>query len=104
MNQVTESPERPWEFNSERLRIFMGICGDDQESSFMNATLQSTDNDPNLEFSISTHVEIPAFVRSEESLAGWLGSIFGDVIHEHPELHFEIQIGPEGDGEEDDDA
>ncbi len=66
----------------------------------MNATLQETANDPNLEFSIATFVEIPAFVRSEDSLAGWLGMIFDDFLHEHPEVHFEIQLGPAGSGEE----
>lgn len=100
---ATENSERPWAFNSERFQIHMGICGDDQESSFMNATLQRTDNDPDLEFSISTHVEIPAFIRSEEALAGWLGMIFGDFLYERPEVHIEIQLGPAGDGEKDDD-
>jgi len=101
MDQVTEAPERPWPYNSERLRIFMGICGDAQESSFMNATLQSTANDPNLEFSIATYVEIPANITTETQLADFLGGIFGEVAYQNPRLHFEIQIGPEGDGEED---
>lgn len=89
-----------WEHNSERLKMYLGIPGDEQESDFMNATLQETANDPNLEFSIATHVEIPALIRSERSLAGWLGMIFEDFIHEHPEVHIEIQIGPAGNGEE----
>lgn len=90
---------RPWRGNSERLQIHMGICGDEQESSFMNATLQRTGNDPALEFSIATHVEIPALVRSEESLAGWLGLIFDDFVHEHPEVRIEIQLGSTGDSQ-----
>lgn len=101
MEQATESPERPWHGNTERLKMFLGIPGNDQESSFTNATLQSTANDPNLEFSIAVHVEIPALVRSEESLAGWLNLIFEDFVYQHPEVHVEIQIGPEGSGEED---
>jgi hypothetical protein len=91
----------PWAFNSERLHITGGIPGDAQEGSFMNATLQSTANDPNLEFSVAVHVEIPLQITSEERLMEYLGGIFGDVVHQHPELHVEIQLGPEGDGEED---
>lgn len=101
MNQATESPEHPWAFNSPRFKIFMGIPGDDQESSFMNATLQQSSGEPTLEFSIATHLDVPKYVRSEDSLANWLNMVFGDFVHEHPEVEIEIQIGPEGSGEED---
>lgn len=97
-----ETAEREWAFNSERLKITMGICGDAQEGSFMNATLQSTQNAPNLEFSVACHVEIPAHIKTEDALAHYLGGIFGDVIDRHPGLHFEIQLGPADRGEEDD--
>lgn len=88
----------PWAFNSERLRIFSGITGDAQEGGFMNATLQGTMNEPNLEFSVATHVEVPAQIVTEERLMEYLGGIFGAVVHQHPELHIEIQLGPAGDG------
>ena len=93
--------ERPWAFNSERLKITLGVPGDDQESSFMNATLQWTANDPELAFSIAVNVGVPADVVNEEQLATYLGGIFGDVVHEHPEVHVEIQLGPMEDEEED---
>lgn len=88
----------PWASNSERLKIFGGIDGDAQESDFMNATLQSTANDPNLEFSIAVHVEIPAAIETQEQLMNFLGGIFGDVVYQHDGLHVEIQLGPAGDG------
>lgn len=90
----------PWAFNSERLRIHGGICGDAQEGSFMNATLQSTGNEPNLEFSIAVHVEVPAEIVTEELLMDYLGGLFGQVVHAHRELHIEIQLGPEERGDD----
>lgn len=97
---AVESGERGWHFNDGRLQITLGVPGDAQESSFMNATLQSTENEPNLEFSIAVHVEVPAAIKDEEALADYLGSIFGQIRHDHPELHVEIQLGPEGRGDE----
>lgn len=94
--------ERAWPYNSERLHIVMGISGDAQESGFMNATLQGTGNDPNLEFSVAVHVEIPSVIVTEDVLAAYLGAKFGDLL-DRPEgqgLHVEIQLGPAGDGEE----
>lgn len=85
--------ERPWAFNNERLKITLGISGADQESSFMNATLQDTANDPNLDFSIATHVEVPADITTEDDLAQYLGGIFGDIIDKHAGVHIEIQLG-----------
>jgi len=84
--------ERPWAFNSEKLKITLGVPGDAQESSFMNATLQWTANDPELAFSIAVHLEVPADVVNEDRLATYLGNIFGDIVHTHPEVHVEIQI------------
>jgi hypothetical protein len=88
----------PWAYNSERLKIFGGITGDAQEGSFMNATLQSTGNDPNLEFSVAVHVEIPAAIETQEQLMNFLGGIFGEVIYQQDGLHVEIQLGPAEDG------
>lgn len=99
--------ERPWPFNSKALQITMGICGDAQESSFGNATLQSTQGpykadlgQKYLEFSIAVHVDVPKTVQGEDELARYLGGIFGDIVHRHPGLSVEIQIGPPGDGED----
>lgn len=100
MGEVAQG-ERGWAFNSGRLQITLGIPGADQEGGFMNATLQSTGNKPELDFSIAIHVEVPSHVVTEEELADYLGGMFQQVVHEHPELHVEMQIGPYGDGEED---
>lgn len=97
---AVEKGERGWHFNDGRLQITLGVPGNDQEGSFMNATLQSTENEPNLEFSVAVHVEVPGEIQDEEALAEYLGGIFGQIRHDHPELHIEIQLGPEGDGEE----
>ena len=86
--------ERGWHFNDSRLMLTLGVLGRDQEGSFMNATLQSTENEPSLAFSIAVHVEVPDEVTTEEGLAEYLGGIFGQIRHDHPELHVEIQIGP----------
>lgn len=91
------SDEWEWPFNSQRLKITGGICGDAQEGEFMNATLQGTGKD-DLEFSVAVHVEIPDEIDTEQKLADYLGRIFGDVVHQRPELHVEIQLGPYGDG------
>lgn len=93
------------------VEIETGICGNDQESSFMNSTLQQHGE---LEFSVGTTVVVPESVKTEEDLRLYLLDVLGDaVIHTrwvlHNRLRFEVQIGPAGDGEtdneeEDDDA
>ena len=100
---LQENIERDWAFNSERLKITLGVCGDAQEGSFTNATLQRTANDNDLEFSIAVHIEVPAKVNTQDELADYLGGIFGGVVHGWPQLHVEIQLGPCGDGEGEDD-
>jgi hypothetical protein len=83
---------------SKRLVITTGICGADQESSFMNATLQSAgkgeDGKFALDFSIATHVDVPADINTEEDLRDYLHHLFSDA---HETVSFEIQIGPFGD-------
>jgi len=97
---MTELKERLWPFNSERLQITLGIPGDHQEGSFMNATLQGTGNH-DLEFSVAVHVEIPERIKTQEQLADYLGhEIFGQVVHDNPALHVEIQLGPYGRGDD----
>jgi hypothetical protein len=94
-----KTTERRWAHNSERLTITLGVPGDAQQSDFMNATLQTTGNDPNLEFSVAVHVEIPSHIVKEDQLAEYLGAIFAQVTNLQPALHVDIQLGPEGDGE-----
>ena len=67
----------------------------------MNATLQSTDNDPNLDFSISVHVEVPAHITTEEVLFDYLHGLFSQVVQVFPALHVNIKLGPFGRGEDD---
>lgn len=84
------------------LSIETGICGDEQESSFMNATLQSHEG---LEFSIATHIDVPPDIKTEEDLARHLDWVCRDVLERLCGISFEVQIGPAGSGpdEEDDD-
>lgn len=67
----------------------------------MNATLQSTGMDPDMEFSIAVHVEVPAGVVTEGELFEFLHDLFGEVVRQFPLLHVEIKLGPAGSGEED---
>jgi hypothetical protein len=80
--------------SSERLDIEDGWTGNEQQASFANATLQSTGNDPNMEFSVAVHVEIPASIKSQDQLFGYLHGLFGQVVQVFPSLHVEIKLGP----------
>ena len=88
------------------LTITSGVSGDDQESSFMNATLQHA-GDLGLEFSIAVHVNVPADVKDELDLHYYLRDLFAEAIHHtnsiygRDTLSVEIQLGPAGDGEDD---
>jgi hypothetical protein len=80
------------------LTIETGICGNDQESSFMNATLQAHGD---LEFSIATYVvSIPPDIQTEKQLRAYLEYVFGGLFMDRrlgePGVRFEIQIGPAG--------
>jgi hypothetical protein len=98
---------------SEHLWITTGVPGDDQESSFMNATLQSTsgpgkgDLGDDLEFSIAVHVGVPGDVDTEEKLRRYLHDVFQTAIEVTEEkfgvatLNVVIEIGPAGSGEDD---
>lgn len=85
---------------SERLEIESGWTGDEQETSFTNATLQSTGMDPDMEFSVAVHVECPAGVVTEGELFEYLHGLFSEVVHQFPRLHVEIKLGPAGAGED----
>ena len=89
---------------SEHLWITTGVPGDDQESSFMNATLQSTSG---LEFSVAVHIGVPGDMDTEEKLRRYLHDVFQTAIEVTEKkfgvatLNVEIQIGPTGSGEDD---
>ena len=70
--------------SSERLDIEDGWSGNQQEAEFMNATLQSTATDPDMEFSVAVHVEIPARIDSEAKLFGYLYGVFDQVTQKFP--------------------
>lgn len=76
-----------------------GICAGAQESSFMNATLQSAG--PRVAFSIATFVAVPADVIAggEVAVAGYLNTLLARLATQEPALSFEVQVGPEDDSE-----
>lgn len=77
------------------LHIVTGVNGDDQMGSFQNATLQSTP-DYKLDYSISTHVDIPPDIarRGEEAVANHLAFVLGDRLGDG--VRFRVQVGPFG--------
>lgn len=78
---------------SDRLQIETGIPGDDQESAFMNGTLQML-TEHNLAFTVQTFVEAPAQVSDEQQLRAYLVELFRRVAAAEPALSFDIQTGP----------
>lgn len=79
------------------IEVERDICGDDQESSFMNATLQS--GPPGFEFSIAMVVDVPLIgVYDQDTLDTYLRDVF-HTIAGNPRVHICIQMGKEGDGE-----
>lgn len=77
----------------EWLWIEDGISAGDQESSFMNATLQDV-ADYDLSFSVATHIGIPADVTDEERLRNYLAMILQRVTDLGLGIAFEVQLGP----------
>ena len=76
----------------------LGICGDAQESSFMNATLQNVNGSP-LEFSIAVYVDINAADLTEGDVEEYLEDVFAGLSG-RPDVNVRIQIGPEGAGDD----
>lgn len=85
---------------SESLWIDTGIPGAEQESNFMNATLQKL-RDENVDFSVACHIGVGAEVKTEEQLFDYLADLLGRVTEAFPDLNFEVQIGPYGEGDDD---
>lgn len=99
---VVENGESRYEY-SEHLWITTGVPGNDQEGSFMNATLQ--DDAWGHEFSVSIHVAVP-FDCTEDELRDYLRDVFQTAIDATDRefaqgtLNVEIQLGPAGSGED----
>ncbi len=79
-----------------RLKIEAGIPGNDQESSFTNATLQTIRED--LEFSIATYISVGESVKTEADLASLISNVLAPIVAEDPRISFEVQLGPYGEG------
>ena len=72
------------------IEIREGIPASEQESSFMNATLQSAGD---FAFSVATHVDVPErFAVDEKRLAAYLHATFPTLP---PNVKIEIELGPE---------
>lgn len=89
------------------IEIETGIPGTEQESSFINATIQTHGEDRDgyggIDFSIATKVTVPDSVKNEADLARYLEWVLGlmdDAVPaeypwwEGPSVSFEVQIGP----------
>lgn len=89
--------------HSEWLAIETGVTGNAQESDFMNGTLQGTGSgEDDFEFTVQTHIGIPASVTTEEALAEYLADVLGKVTALNLGIAFDVQVGPHGDGEDED--
>ena len=85
----------------DRVQIETGVCGDAQESSFMNATLQQAGNQDRIEFSIATYVTVPAeALTDEDSVADFLEYLLDSICRNHMDISFHVQVGPYGDAED----
>ena len=73
------------------------ICGDEQQSSFQNATLQS--GPPGYEFSIAVHLDVPLIgVYDQGTLEAFIRRTFADLERD-PRVSISVQMGREGGGE-----
>jgi hypothetical protein len=87
---------------NEWLRIETGWPGDAQAGDFGNATLQPVENvdgEFELEFSVATHVGVPARIATEEQLRDFLLATFQQIVDLDLCIAFDIKLGPAGDGE-----
>lgn len=94
---------------SDRIEIRTGVTGDAQESSFMNATLQSVERTgadgtrelANLAFSIAVYVGVDGDnITSEDELASHLRDVLAPLVVQ-PGVKVEIELGPEREDEDD---
>lgn len=81
------------------IKITTGISGDEQESSFMNATLNTLEN--NLAFSVAVHAPNGSKFASQKEIEAKLREDFKDLVDKGWDI--EVQIGVDSEEEEDDD-
>lgn len=76
------------------VKVTGGICGDDQQGSFENATMQTAGD--YLAFSVKTTLAVPDSVanESEKAAARYIESLLDRASSLVPGLSFEVQIGP----------
>ena len=86
--------------NIPEVSIESGISSGEQESSFMNATLQSAG--VTFAISVATNVDIPDYVLSkgEAAIAGYLEDLLSRAATLVPGLSFDVKVGPEDDPDE----
>jgi len=79
--------------NGADVIVDTGICGDDQQSSFCNATLQSAGQD--VEFSIATKLDIPAAVLAggDAAVGKYIKITLKRASMTVPGLSFKAQVG-----------
>lgn len=77
----------------DHVTITTGIPANEQESSFMNATLQQAGNEHS--FSIATHVKVPDHIcnQGEAAIRDYLMDILGKAALTDRNLTFEVQLG-----------
>ena len=73
------------------------ICGDEQQSSFQNATLQS--GPPGYEFSVAVHLDVPLIgCYDQDTLEQFIKRTFAPIAHD-PRVSIHVQMGREGAGD-----
>ena len=82
------------------LQVDEGIPGDEQESSFMNATLQSAGD--LVDFSVSTSIDVPEQIsaQGESAVKGYIEDVLRAACLAHPALSFQVQVGASREVEE----
>lgn len=74
------------------MEIRTDIPGDEQESGFMNATLQQ--GPPGYEFSIAVYIDVPPEVNDQATLSDFLWRLLGPLSTE-PHVRIEVEMGVE---------
>lgn len=93
------NPARP------AVAMMTGIPGDSQRTDFQNATLQGNEV---VAYSIATFLDLPVHVANSEAdtatfLSQTLEAIAEEARRDGITLHFDVQVGPDVAGEDEDD-
>lgn len=77
----------------KKVDLTKNCTADEQESGFMNATLQDAGN---VAFSIATHIKIPENVSSqgEDAVSSYLAELLEKASNSVEGLSFTVQTGP----------